>query len=112
MCGAADAGEEGRLEESWDAKGWGYEDDAEGGVGADEEVLYEKVLSVGVRVGEDGGGGGGLHFDIHQAIYQMVLQMIEPMRSCLSRPSRHRCLIRAALGEAWDRDQVLCEQSS
>lgn len=37
--GAADAGEEGGLEEAWDAEGGGDEDYAEGGMWADEKVL-------------------------------------------------------------------------
>lgn len=37
--GAADAGEEGGLEKAWNAEGGGDEDDAEGGVGAEEEIL-------------------------------------------------------------------------
>ena len=39
MGWAADAGEEGRLEEAGNAEGGGDEDDTEGRVGADEEVL-------------------------------------------------------------------------
>lgn len=39
MSGPADAREEGGLEEAWDAECGGDEDDAEGGVGADEQVL-------------------------------------------------------------------------
>ena len=39
MGWATDAGKEGRLKEAGDAEGGGDEDNAEGGVGANEEVL-------------------------------------------------------------------------
>lgn len=40
MRWAADTGKEGGLKEAGDTEGWRDEDDAQGGVGADEEVLF------------------------------------------------------------------------
>lgn len=44
MRGTADAGKEGGLEEARDTKRGGDEDDAQGGVGADEEVLLMSFM--------------------------------------------------------------------
>lgn len=44
MLRAAYAGEEGGLEEAWDAEGGGDEDDAKGGIRADEEVLFTSLF--------------------------------------------------------------------
>jgi hypothetical protein len=43
--GAADAAEEGRLEDAGDAEGGGGEEDAEGGVWAYEEILWTDRIS-------------------------------------------------------------------
>lgn len=40
MRWAADTGKEGGLEEARDTEGWRDEDDAQGGMGADEKVLF------------------------------------------------------------------------
>lgn len=40
MRRTANAGDEGGLEEARNAEGGGDEDDTQGGVGADEEVLF------------------------------------------------------------------------
>lgn len=82
MGGAADAGQQGRLKEAGDSEGRGDEDDAEGGVGADEEVLGLEIgISQGLGKEEHGGGGGkwgergggneGSRFDIHLVICLM-----------------------------------------
>lgn len=95
MGRTADAREEGRLEEPWDAECGRDEDDAEGGIRADQKVLHRWINAlanwlrsqrkggsgrVGAVVGDRGGGNEDPHFDIHQAAFPKDLLTTVPIR--------------------------------